>query len=1060
MVRYRNIYYLLSFLILGNGISIAQQPINFGKTLLVSRSIDLNKVKCEIIPEIVFDTNNRELIITLRTKWRDKNSIQIENSDNYLYLVDNFTNWKAAIKEGVNSFTSSPQGVEEKIMTTKSLVAYENGKKITIDPFNKGYMDVTKTSLPIKLKIAGSEKNKIIIDFSFTYLKGDKKSKNIEEVDQKLSWSFLIPTRQVLQNDCQLIKLAYSAKISEINEKYSELDFINRLDHAGDEITDMENRFNEFKEIIASAKNLISEIDKDESLNSCQETRVSLLHEIKSKIPIEINIEELTKTISEFKNKKLTSKEVENIEYKKEKNENDNIVQKDMGVELINLKKEYEKIYTDLYFELDSLTSYINIKQADIETRLSNNDKRIYSVHKMFSKKEQLPADSLVQMTNSLEFSIKENQDDYDLNSDLLVLIRNYKSKIDIELSRCKSDFQNIDKKTFPKEGSGALNKINELITQTIIVEGKLEKQQELIGRHNKLLGDLITKKIGNEELQLTINLFNANFNEVLGKLKNLQHDYIKLETDIENKIISRWYFKWVRNNLLTNINDIKTRHIVIKASFDSLIIIKDSAFRRFQFDPKIEARQEFEKVETGFNLRIDTLKTRVIESIPEPFPYLYAVLSIVLLTILIFGITVYYLALRKKKIKETNRKSTDKNSVSTIKLQHSENHKPLKGLGLSEYLKKSQDRFLELDLSYEWDDSAIKKVYFDRECIIKTYRFFEDSIHAVGSDVTANETGGYLIGQWDYNKEDTTKYDVSLEDFIEPGDDAAFSKYQLNFGAKIGVKLQKVLDIYREKTQRDFVMTAWFHSHPGLKIFLSDYDLNVQEDFAGSNNNHRMIALVLDPYTPLWDIGIFTYKSNGEMNNAVNSKKFFSFDSMYQWALNPQSKNNMVNYFTFNLMRDCPDSTISKVYFSNPGILEIKRFIEDAKLKPNNEGITAFLTGEKGVNSPTDSFVLIDNVIRENSSNHIQLFNENKIIGALICLSCKSEKDDGKVQHLLNEFELINEKMNILLSFNVDEDSFVLISKIKGMGFTKLNQEGKTKIFLSDLIEWTRKRK
>ncbi len=51
------------------------------------------------------------------------------------------------------------------------------------------------------------------------------------------------------------------------------------------------------------------------------------------------------------------------------------------------------------------------------------------------------------------------------------------------------------------------------------------------------------------------------------------------------------------------------------------------------------------------------------------------------------------------------------------------------KGKGLNEVRKKAGNDYMEIDLTYEWDVSAVRKLYFKRDCIIKTYRFFEDSV-------------------------------------------------------------------------------------------------------------------------------------------------------------------------------------------------------------------------------------------------------------------------------------------------------------------------------------------
>ncbi|MCD4730166.1 MAG: hypothetical protein K8R74_06185, partial [Bacteroidales bacterium] len=412
-----------------------------------------------------------------------------------------------------------------------------------------------------------------------------------------------------------------------------------------------------------------------------------------------------------------------------------------------------------------------------------------------------------------------------------------------------------------------------------------------------------------------------------------------------------------------------------------------------------------------------------------------------------------------RKRIKKSNIiPSKEKPAVSTIKLQHTVKKDDNMGKGLEKEISKSGNNFLELDLSHEWDDSAIQKVFFHKDCIIKTYRFFEDSIRSVDTESTANETGGYLIGQWDFSKENPKKYDVSLEDFIQPGDDATFSKYQLNFGAKIGVKLQKVLDNYRQKTNRDFVMTAWFHSHPGLKIFLSDYDINVQEDFARNNHKHRMLALVLDPYTPNWDMGIFSYKTSGTMNNAVDSKRFFSFDNIYKWAINSGKDVISDKFFVYNLFENYPEAKTKKVYISNPGILAIKRYIEDKKLDSNPEAEIAFIGGQKILHDYRSNDILVEGIVDFDQDQLDHIASNNRIVGCLLCTSFV-KSDSGK--NLLTKIRAqnkLNENLQIALIYDLEEQIIRFYPIVKDLE-KEMEKLSISKIQFPDLVDWTRKR-
>jgi len=358
----------------------------------------------------------------------------------------------------------------------------------------------------------------------------------------------------------------------------------------------------------------------------------------------------------------------------------------------------------------------------------------------------------------------------------------------------------------------------------------------------------------------------------------------------------------------------------------------------------------------------------------------------ILVISILGFGARIYLKALKVRAVKSrsskpviTTTKNEKRSSSGGITITQTLDNLP-KGKGLLALRQNAGTDYLELDLEQEWEDTMVKKVYFGRECIIKTYRFFEDSIRETDTGSTAYETGGYMIGRWDSNTEDPGKFDVSLEDFIEPGDDASFSSHQLNFGAKIGVKLQKTIENWKQKLNKEMVMTAWFHSHPGLKIFLSDFDLSVQKDFSGAEKKLRIVALVIDPYTEKWDTGIFTYKSDFSMNNDKDSRQFFSLDEMYRWALNKVDTGHENHYSTV-LTTLYASTIVNKIYFSNSCILDIKRKIEDkiSNIKVND--ILCFVEGHK-LNNLSDQFnVVFEGVLDEINSDH----NNSRILGSII---------------------------------------------------------------------------
>ncbi len=238
-----------------------------------------------------------------------------------------------------------------------------------------------------------------------------------------------------------------------------------------------------------------------------------------------------------------------------------------------------------------------------------------------------------------------------------------------------------------------------------------------------------------------------------------------------------------------------------------------------------------------------------------------------------------------------------------------------------------------------------VQNVYIQRDCIKKVYRFFYESCVA---DNKVLETGGYMVGFWEYNLDEPGRFDVSMEDFIEPGDDAIYGEYQLNFGAKIGVRLDKVIRNYKEKTGRNMILTAWFHSHPGMRLFLSNHDLDVQERITNDVHKQKLLAFVIDPNTQdggksVFSTGIFSYKSNNLMNNNDGNMKEIKWKELYDWALSPVLPD-FEGFFRVDMQTICSKSQVNVIYFNDQSIIRFSLFLDE---HINDTHTVGFFTGE-----------------------------------------------------------------------------------------------------------------
>lgn len=192
------------------------------------------------------------------------------------------------------------------------------------------------------------------------------------------------------------------------------------------------------------------------------------------------------------------------------------------------------------------------------------------------------------------------------------------------------------------------------------------------------------------------------------------------------------------------------------------------------------------------------------------------------------------------------------------------------------------------IDMEGFFRNTAVKKIFVARDVIRALNTYFKAFLE---NPERTHETGCYLVGCWEKAGADEC-YNISLEAIVRPEDDAVYDEYSLNFGLKIGVKLGSTLRNLAEKTGRDYVHTAWMHSHPGLGLFLSSHDLIVQKQLAYSDAPKRLVAIVIDTNTPDWQMSVFTAKTTGEMNNKEDMLQTISFDILNEWCRHPSASS------------------------------------------------------------------------------------------------------------------------------------------------------------------------
>lgn len=308
----------------------------------------------------------------------------------------------------------------------------------------------------------------------------------------------------------------------------------------------------------------------------------------------------------------------------------------------------------------------------------------------------------------------------------------------------------------------------------------------------------------------------------------------------------------------------------------------------------------------------------------------------------LLLVLAAVFLAMKKKKrkVKDDSKETNDPNIISIIT---DESVKYEKGL---QHVKDRINEYLTFDMDMVFADTAVNKVYINTGLIKKLYDFFNGSLEADGR---TNETGCFILGCWDYEEGRNDRYDISLEEMVEPGDDADFGEYSLNFGKKISINMASVIDNLAQKSNRDYVLTCWMHSHPGLGLFLSNQDLIVQQQLTYSDHRNRLIAIVIDTNTADYKVGFFTAKADGKMNNKEEVKRWFSFEEIYrqsrelnrnQQARSDKEDNGAKHPECFNIALS--DNAIDHVGFAPHAINQI-----DHTLYAGVKGVVGYFYGE-----------------------------------------------------------------------------------------------------------------
>lgn len=180
------------------------------------------------------------------------------------------------------------------------------------------------------------------------------------------------------------------------------------------------------------------------------------------------------------------------------------------------------------------------------------------------------------------------------------------------------------------------------------------------------------------------------------------------------------------------------------------------------------------------------------------------------------------------------------------------------------------------VNLQHCWEDSSIHQVYLNDQLMQELNDFITDQnlrpFHEDGVDAVP-EIGGFILGQYKHAQKEG-EWDVYLEKFtpITPGKSGV---YRVSFETMAWAELAEVQDQYPA-----FQTLAWFHTHPGHGLFLSQPDLRIHNGFF---KEKYQLAMEIDTMSEGLDTAFFSRKKSGEVNNRKDraSNRWFKWNQL-----------------------------------------------------------------------------------------------------------------------------------------------------------------------------------
>lgn len=344
---------------------------------------------------------------------------------------------------------------------------------------------------------------------------------------------------------------------------------------------------------------------------------------------------------------------------------------------------------------------------------------------------------------------------------------------------------------------------------------------------------------------------------------------------------------------------------------------------------------------------------------------------------------------------------------------------------------------YLAINSSEFTPDSAIRTIYIKNTCIKEVYNLYANDLR---NSENPKEDGCMVLGRWVLDEQSHT-YDISLENVVFPGDDAVFKEYELNFGGKIKLRIAEKLRKLRRETNLQYDLVCWIHSHPGLGVFFSNSDDNVQMQLKHSQHPNFLIAFVVDILTSDQELGIFTFRKDGSMNSKGDLTKMYSLEDMYKWALGSDTVSfNPDNYYNILSEAKMNVTSCQGIELNNSSIIDLTQLVIESVT-----GIIGWAIGSS-IDSTKGKEYVISSIVKHAETP------TSGIMGAVINVTHFSLPT---IQRLIaNE----SERFNFVIVYSTKLMTLISIPVVNGKLITDDQYYGNETI--DDLKIWTRRKR